>query len=650
MAVKRDDNFQLSDILTGTARCDQCRTWHWPADRHVPENPGIETVTVGDAVVRLTRALGRGGQGAVLAGRTTTGRDVVVKATVASVDDLAEEVELYRKLRLTEADELLHRQFVAEHGLRGMPLPLLLGFATTMSPRYSALAAVSMAGPSLHRVHERMRESGCAFSGVNIAHVMTCVTAALEYLAGQGGMVHADVKPENICIGPPGRTGDVVLIDMGIVHETKFRPDVIDSDAFTGTPDYASLVQYRGWQPSFLGDLEGLFYTLVYCVGKLPFHGLRTTEALALREFITPWSRVASHSRKEATEAARRLLLLAGVPTTSSAYAPLMQFGATIYAHADHGPMTIGHRSEQFGEFYTRWIQEHSDYRENDGEYASPSEFYAEIRRRSAIPAAYSPAFDDTGEATPVLDGVRMWLDANPAPTLVSVLLAAHAGVWTRVKTDIGRQVCPGTIAYICEHAPSAVWSHRMETMADTLSPTSWAGMNTAVGLRRLLWKIPDPATSLVPDGILILAFKHPHLLPDFHALVPSLPIAAYMRCDNFDDYDTWGPWLRSGEFADTCAARGDSTVEKIVALGRVFAEYGYAWSNVTPTQLKCLDIFYNGIKPIMNMRDRDEFTMYARQIPGWRDIVQRYATEGNYEQFSVKQIHAEIARRANAM
>jgi hypothetical protein len=652
MAVKRDDNFQLSDILTGTPRCDRCRTWHWPADRHVSaDHAGIETVAVGNSVIRLTRALGRGSQGAVLAGRTDAGGDVVVKAAVSATDVLVEEVELYGRLRLTEADELLHRRFTRDHGLRSMPLPLLLGFATTMSPRYSALAAVTMAGPSLYRVREHMRKSGCTFGGVNVTHVMTCVTAALEYLAGQGGMVHADIKPENICIGPPGRTGDIVLIDMGLVHEVQFVPWVPYSRNFIGTPDYASVMQYRGWGGSFIGDIEGLFYTLVDCVGELPTHLLTKSEALALREFIAPWSRVASHSPVDAEDAARKLLLLSGVPADSSAYAPLLRLGTAVYTHADHGQLTIGHERKDMSRFYKNHMRKHPDFKDGDGEYASPAEFYAEIRRLAGVPVVYPAAFDEVGEQTRVFDGVRAWLRQDQTRSPVTALLAAHAGEWERVATDLDAGSLQDTITYTCDHAPDAVWTSQMTR---TLSASAWGHATTAVGLRRLLTPILDKGDPLSPHAILILALDQPDLLPELHALVPTLPIAAYIHvADVQGGYNEWGPWTKHGEFDEI---NPESPIEKIVAIGRIFAEYGYSWSSVTHTTLSVIGLSYQSgtdsieFRTIMNSRYRDEFTMYTRQIPGWTDIIRQYAANNAEPPFTAEQIHAEIARRANVM
>ena len=96
------------------------------------------------------------------------------------------------------------------------------------------------------------------------------VAAALA-IAHAGGVVHRDIKPDNILIGTHG---EAVVADFGLARALSSEPALSGSNHVMGTPHYFSPEQARGLELDGRSDLYALGITLYRAAtGRLPFEG-----------------------------------------------------------------------------------------------------------------------------------------------------------------------------------------------------------------------------------------------------------------------------------------------------------------------------------------------------------------------------------------
>lgn len=103
--------------------------------------------------------------------------------------------------------------------------------------------------------------------------VVDQVSNAVRYIHGRG-VVHCDVKPENIFLarvpGEPRRANAVKLIDFGLSWRTESIPD----PALGGTPPYLAPERLAGGPPSPLCDVYSLGVVLYELIaGRWPYTG-----------------------------------------------------------------------------------------------------------------------------------------------------------------------------------------------------------------------------------------------------------------------------------------------------------------------------------------------------------------------------------------
>jgi eukaryotic-like serine/threonine-protein kinase len=203
---------------------------------------------------RLSAVIGRGGMGVVWRARDELlSRDVAVKEMIwpPSLTDLERQAACRRATREAQvAARLNHRNvvrvfdIVEEDGCPWIVMELL--------PYRSLLDVIEEDGP---------------FTPAGAAHVGLQILAALR-AAHAEGIVHRDVKPANILIGPGNR---VVLTDFGIARAAD-SPAATTAGVILGSPSYIAPERARGGHSGAPGDLWGLGASLYTAVeGHPPF-------------------------------------------------------------------------------------------------------------------------------------------------------------------------------------------------------------------------------------------------------------------------------------------------------------------------------------------------------------------------------------------
>jgi eukaryotic-like serine/threonine-protein kinase len=203
---------------------------------------------------RLLAVIGRGGMGAVWRARDELlNRDVAVKEIVWPAQLDAEERQMARRRAVREAQlaaRVRHPNVVGvydiiEEGDRPSIVMELVPFRSLRD-------AVAEDGP---------------MTPAEAARVGLSVLAALRAVH-EVGVVHRDVKPANILLGPDGR---VVLADFGIAKAAD-SPALTISGVLLGSPSYLAPERARGGRAGAAADMWALGASLFAAVeGHPPF-------------------------------------------------------------------------------------------------------------------------------------------------------------------------------------------------------------------------------------------------------------------------------------------------------------------------------------------------------------------------------------------
>lgn len=203
---------------------------------------------------RLLRRLGGGGMAEVwLAEQTSLRRQVAVKVMRPDI----------------QSDETCRRRFeheaLAAAGLNHPNIVQVYGIGETDGIRYIAQEYVQ--GMNMR---DYIAKKGPP--PVHIAvHIMKQVAAALQ-AAGEQGIVHRDVKPENILLT---RKGVAKVADFGLAQLTQLGDMRLTQAGMTmGTPLYMSPEQVQGKKVDQRSDLYSLGVTFYHLLaGRPPFRG-----------------------------------------------------------------------------------------------------------------------------------------------------------------------------------------------------------------------------------------------------------------------------------------------------------------------------------------------------------------------------------------
>ncbi len=207
---------------------------------------------------QILAVLGHGAMATVFRARDTQlGRDVAIK--VMSMVHAAR----------GGAGERFRREAHAVASLKHPAIVEIYDFvdATENEPSYIVVELIQ--GPTLRTFIE---ERGGRLLP-EIAALIALPLAEALAAAHQHGVIHRDVKPDNVMIETTGESSRVVLTDFGVAHMTGMET-MTATGALVGSPAYMSPEQSRGHDvtpASDLWSLGAMLYELV--TGVVPFAG-----------------------------------------------------------------------------------------------------------------------------------------------------------------------------------------------------------------------------------------------------------------------------------------------------------------------------------------------------------------------------------------
>lgn len=138
---------------------------------------------------------------------------------------------------------------------------------------YKQMFYVAMEFLSNGNLSESMRAK--KLSTAKAVEIFSQIASALDY-SHQKGIVHRDVKPDNIMFREDGAA---VLTDFGIAKDTDATMDLTQTGTILGTPKYMSPEQIRGATVGSVSDLYSLgivFYQML--TGFVPYTGATMVE------------------------------------------------------------------------------------------------------------------------------------------------------------------------------------------------------------------------------------------------------------------------------------------------------------------------------------------------------------------------------------
>ncbi|CBY07277.1 unnamed protein product [Oikopleura dioica] len=142
--------------------------------------------------------------------------------------------------------------------------------------------AMDLLGPTVEDLFNFCDKS---FSLKTILMLIEQLLCRLECIHSKG-IIHRDIKPDNLVMGLNHMSKTVMMIDFGIAKFFRKRNqpfDHIDEDTqcrrgrgIIGTPRYCSVHAHRGEHLSRRDDMESLAYVIVYFLkGKLPWQNIQ---------------------------------------------------------------------------------------------------------------------------------------------------------------------------------------------------------------------------------------------------------------------------------------------------------------------------------------------------------------------------------------
>jgi len=204
----------------------------------------------------IERELGRGGMGAVYVAQDAKLGERVALKTIASnlAGDAADLAARFRR-EVQAARKITHPNVIRIHDL-GEDGPLLF---------------LSMEYVEGETLWARVRRLG-RLPVRDATEILSDVAAGVA-AAHAAGVVHRDLKPQNVLLGAGGRGQSVKVIDFGLATAS-FMTGMTATGMIMGTPEYMAPEQIRGRPTDARTDVYALG-AMAYCAltGQPPFVG-----------------------------------------------------------------------------------------------------------------------------------------------------------------------------------------------------------------------------------------------------------------------------------------------------------------------------------------------------------------------------------------
>ncbi len=246
--------FPLSDVTLSPTGTGQSDVWSVPAPRSASSETAakgeLEPGSVLGGRYEILQLIGRGGMGAVYKARDTELDRIVALKLIRP--EFAKNPEILRRFK---QELILARQVTHKNVIRIYHLEEAEG-----------IKFISMDFVEGQDLRQLLLEKG-KFPPEEAARILLQICRALE-AAHAEGVIHRDLKPQNIMLGPGGRA---YVMDFGIARSAHL-PGMTQTGALIGTPEYMSPEQARGEKLTERSDLFSLgviFYELL--TGKSPY-------------------------------------------------------------------------------------------------------------------------------------------------------------------------------------------------------------------------------------------------------------------------------------------------------------------------------------------------------------------------------------------
>lgn len=263
---------------------------------------------------QLEKRLGSGGMAVVYQGRDLTlERSVAIKVLRQDFSDDPAFKERFRQ-EAKAAANLSHPNIVTVHdfGLDAKRLFIVM----EQVPGVTLKDLIEQRGRlSIHRAISLMVQA-CA--GIGYAH--------------RAGLVHCDVKPQNMLVTPDQR---LKVTDFGIARALASIPADEITDVVWGSPQYFSPEQAAGNAPSPASDVYGLGVILYELVtGRLPFLANSSKELAKMHREIEPLP--PRQINPEISADLERILLKVLAKEPSARYRTADQLGRVLITFAEN--------------------------------------------------------------------------------------------------------------------------------------------------------------------------------------------------------------------------------------------------------------------------------------------------------------------------